>query len=89
MAAKIPGTIENFHLPDRLKHQIRDVDILSRLEVLNGRLDVITTDKAVIDKGIFDQCEFPGFDYQWLEYYDGVLSPKPVLEAALRKIVSN
>ena len=80
---------ENFHLVEELKTGIRQI-VFSQKECDEAaESHVITTSKQIFDSGIFSNCEFPGLEYDWPPYHDGVLTHKPVLEAIARKVLEH
>lgn len=94
LAKRISKKLENieyeaFHLPMPLKNGINE--LLLEQAVLDeiAQTYVITTDKMVFDSDVFSNCEFPGLEYDWPAYHDGVLSQKPVLGAIAGRVIAS
>ncbi len=51
--------------------------------------NVITSQVSLVESGTFSGCEFGGVEHDWPYYYNGILTPKPVLECIAEKILSS
>ena len=79
----------NFYIPNQLKVEISALQIPQDGNKTGRQSMVVTTDPSMCEAGIFDDCEFAGFRYDWPAYHDGVITMKPVLEVLARRVLSS
>ena len=77
-------TYENFHLDKSLFTGFNNLNFVRDHP---GKNYVITSQKKVHEENKFENCEYPGIEHDWPHYFDGVLSPKPVLERIAEKVL--
>lgn len=78
---------ENFHMGELLTAGFSNLNFVHEPEGLRGKTYVITSQEKVYLDSKFGNCEFPGFEHDWPHYFDGILSPKPVLESIAEKVL--
>ena len=78
---------ENFRMSAVLKNEIAALAFDQSTIDKVAESCVITTDPLIYDTKVYANCEFPGLRYDWPAYHDGIISPKPVLEAIGRRVL--
>lgn len=75
---------ELFELGEKLKAGIAALSVNKPADADARPVNVVTTNKTMVDNNEYAHCEFTGFEYDWPRFHEGNLHPTPVLERIAR-----
>lgn len=78
---------DNFSLPQQFCEDLSHLEFDTDKLLADKNNFIISTNRSEAANFSHENLIFGHFDYDWPEYHDGILSPKPVLETIAQKVL--